>query len=108
MMEHELSRHNISTNTSVVNSDDTTTTEAGVTQDTVTDNSPSKHFGTEYTLRQAKLNEELQVCIFVGIIAIDIVYFFRDKFTGATVLVFIFRKKASAAITPLDFFIHRI
>ncbi|XP_042881308.1 chromosome-associated kinesin KIF4-like isoform X2 [Penaeus japonicus] len=60
MMEHELSRHNISTNTSVVNSDDTTTTEAGVTQDTVTDNSPSKHFGTEYTLRQAKLNEELQ------------------------------------------------
>ncbi|XP_027230346.2 chromosome-associated kinesin KIF4-like isoform X2 [Penaeus vannamei] len=59
MMEHELSRHNISTNTSVVNSDETAT-DAATTEDTVTDNSPSKHFGTEYTLRQAKLNEELQ------------------------------------------------
>lgn len=71
-MEHELSRHNISTNTSVVNSDETAT-DAATTEDTVTDNSPSKHFGTEYTLRQAKLNEELQVCIFSGITAIEII-----------------------------------
>ncbi|XP_047474960.1 chromosome-associated kinesin KIF4-like isoform X2 [Penaeus chinensis] len=58
MMEHELSRHNISTNTSIAKSDDETT-DATTSEDTVTDNSPSKHFGTEYTLRQAKLNEEL-------------------------------------------------
>lgn len=72
MMEHELSRHNISTNTSIAKSDETTTADAATSEDTDTDNSPSKHFGTEYTLRQAKLNEELQVCVFSDFTAIEI------------------------------------
>ncbi|XP_042221301.1 chromosome-associated kinesin KIF4A-like [Homarus americanus] len=66
IMDHELSRHNISTNTLMISSDETTSSTF-ITQDvkcgentTESVDELSKQFGTEYTLRQAKLNEELQ------------------------------------------------
>ncbi|XP_068231625.1 chromosome-associated kinesin KIF4-like [Palaemon carinicauda] len=64
MMEHELSRHNISTNTTHINkTEDGNEDQKDVnSKDPGSDSeeSPSKQFGTAYTLRQAKLNEELQ------------------------------------------------
>lgn len=66
MMEHELSRHVPSTLCHT-----TTEEETEIHMDVKTsedekedsDESPTKKFGTEYTLRQAKLNEELQVSL---------------------------------------------
>ncbi|KAK7067055.1 Chromosome-associated kinesin kif4a [Halocaridina rubra] len=67
MMEHELSRHSMATNTSLMvhvqDGSDPTINEDEAKQcidNEDMDDSPSKHFGTAYTLRQAKLNEELQ------------------------------------------------
>lgn len=57
-MDHELSRHNISTNTSMMPSDNTTFN--GCNEEASEETLP-KEFGTEYTIRQARLNEELQV-----------------------------------------------
>ncbi|XP_076066005.1 kinesin-like protein 3A [Oratosquilla oratoria] len=58
MMNHELSRHNISVNTTTFGNGP----EGGVSssdEQESDDGSPSKDFGTAFTLRQAKLNEEL-------------------------------------------------
>ena len=67
-MDHELSRHNISTNTSILPqvgtfSTDTPGTEGEQEGDTTEE--MAKEFGTEFTLRQARLNEELQVFMLI-------------------------------------------
>lgn len=63
-MDHELSRHNISTNTSLVPHSDPSLKDSSsndVQQEGNHSEEIPKEFGTEFTLRQAKLNEELQV-----------------------------------------------
>lgn len=65
-MDHELSRHNISTNTSVVPYSEVSMKETPCSETQQEGNSTEeipKEFGTEFTLRQAKLNEELQVLL---------------------------------------------
>lgn len=62
-MDHELSRHNISTNTSVMPQCDTTPPDTPTSdnqQEGSSADDMAKEFGTEFTLRQARLNEELQ------------------------------------------------
>ncbi|KAK3859333.1 hypothetical protein Pcinc_034550 [Petrolisthes cinctipes] len=65
MMDLEISRHSTTTNTQADVPTDTVKMEDGNTEDVNTSNEGSpeketKQFGTEFTLRQAKLNEELQ------------------------------------------------
>ncbi|KAK3873312.1 hypothetical protein Pcinc_021669, partial [Petrolisthes cinctipes] len=65
MMDLEISRHSTTTNTQDALPTDTIKMEDGNTEDVNTSNEESpeketKQFGTEFTLRQAKLNEELQ------------------------------------------------
>lgn len=63
-MDHELSRHNISTNTSIIPHSDSCLKEPPsneMQQEESHSAEIPKEFGTEFTLRQAKLNEELQV-----------------------------------------------
>lgn len=64
-MDHELSRHNISTNTSMNPHSDSGPRDAAGQDNEMQQEGNSaedaKQFGTEFTLRQARLNEELQV-----------------------------------------------
>ncbi|XP_063877388.1 chromosome-associated kinesin KIF4-like isoform X2 [Scylla paramamosain] len=63
IMDHELSRHNISTNTSIMPQSDTPSSDTPcneVQQEGSNMEEMAKEFGTEFTLRQARLNEELQ------------------------------------------------
>ncbi|XP_066943400.1 chromosome-associated kinesin KIF4A-like [Macrobrachium rosenbergii] len=64
MMEHELSRHSISTKSmNGIKTEDLGEGQKDADSkdpDSGLEDSPSKQFGTAYTLRQAKLNEELQ------------------------------------------------
>lgn len=64
-MDHELSRHNISTNTSMIPNSDSglkdTPGQGDEVQQEGSSTEDAKQFGTEFTLRQARLNEELQV-----------------------------------------------
>ena len=56
IIDHELTRHNVSTATSFIAPEENTTQE----DNTLKETNPGD-FGAAYTLRQAKLNEELQV-----------------------------------------------
>ncbi|XP_064101043.1 chromosome-associated kinesin KIF4-like [Macrobrachium nipponense] len=64
MMEHELSRHSITTKSmNGIKTEDLGEGQKDADSrdpDSGLEDSPSKQFGTAYTLRQAKLNEELQ------------------------------------------------
>lgn len=67
-MDHELSRHNISTNTSIMPQSDAPASDPPcneVQQEGTNTEKMAKEFGTEFTLRQARLNEELQVFIYL-------------------------------------------
>ncbi|CAL4144988.1 unnamed protein product, partial [Meganyctiphanes norvegica] len=66
LMDHEISRHNVSCNTSSTDTNDPMDIDETSPDDPIhgspnktTFGSPNKTFGTQFTLRQAKLQEEL-------------------------------------------------
>ena len=62
-MDHELSRHNISTNTSMMPPADAPSSDTpcnDMQEEETNVEEMAKEFGTEFTLRQARLNEELR------------------------------------------------